>query len=397
MSEAAPSIQGWRCYQPGDLNPQLNSFGSYDLLSNSALASYSSNPMSSVGEALARAIRPDITRDSEESLVRAVVLGGYVVEGQEAISYNISVDPAARGASANRVQMLYVRVPELTSLPDPHCSDNSFGVEQTIAVVEMHPTAAVPNWVSTQPTIVPGSIVEVEFIEDFSRGIVKNILEEATDLQKALQAMSGFNAFGMAGQGVFLGSPTQTPAEVKECAESYDAPPPPQSPPPNTSQHTPFLTSLHPEFLPYVKCFLWRCWDELGMQIHLNSTYRSLAKQQQLRDRYLACKGTKPCLPASSPGSSHHNFGWAIDFNPILRDGTKLMSNPDKNPKSEWEASGIVNLGQSVGLRWGGYFSNYDPIHFDGGKLLTESTSQLLTRARSESVAGNQLQVTLKV
>ena len=83
MSEKAPSIIGWRCFQPGDLNPQLNSFGSYDLLSNSALASYSSNPMSSVGEALGRLIRPNITRGTKSSTIRAIVLGGYVTEGQE--------------------------------------------------------------------------------------------------------------------------------------------------------------------------------------------------------------------------------------------------------------------------------------------------------------------------
>jgi hypothetical protein len=73
------------------------------------------------------------------------------------------------------------------------------------------------------------------------------------------------------------------------------------------------------------------------------------------------------------------------------------MSDKNKNPKTEWEASGLVQLGESVGLRWGGNFSNYDPIHFDGGPLLTESTSQLLARAEAENVAGNQLTVTLKV
>ena len=395
MADEAPSILGWRCYQPGDLNPQLNSFDSHDLLSNSALASYSSNSMSSIGEALGRSIRPNITRGVKASSIRAVVLGGYVIEGQEAISYNMSVVPANRGSFANRVQMLYIRVPELTHLPDPHCSDNSFNSAQTVAVVEMHPIAAVPNWVSIQPTVAAGSIVEVEFTEGFSRGIVKKILDEATDLQLALQEMTASGAFFAGGNGIFLNLPVQTPAEVKECAESYDSPPPPKAFVPNASQHTSFFTTLHPEFLPYVKCFLWRCWDELGAQIQLNSSYRSLEKQQQLRDAYIA-RG-KTGLPASSPGSSHHNFGWAIDFNPILKDGTKLMSSKTKNPKAQWEASGIVQLGESVGLRWGGNFSNYDPIHFDGGKLLTESTSQLLVRARAENVAGNQLQVTLKV
>lgn len=398
MSDA--SLLGWRCYQPGDLNPQLNTFGFSDLLGNPALATSSESPLGAVGEAIGRAIKPDITRGAKASSIRAVVLGGYVAEGQEALSYNMNIQSEDFGASASRVQMLYIRVPEIhRMLSDPYCNDSNFTFEQTQALVEMHPIAAVPNWTSTQPTVVPGSIVEVEFTEGFSRGIVKKILEEATDLQILAQAISPANAFFAGGNGVFLNPPVQTPAEVKECAESYDSPPPPKDFVPNASQHTPFFPALHPEFVPYVKCFLWRCWDELGIQIQLNSSYRSLEKQQQLRDDYLACKasGRDDCLPASSPGSSHHNFGWAIDFNPILSSGIKLLSDPDKNPKSEWEASGIVQLGESVGLRWGGYFSNYDPIHFDGGPLLTETTAQLLARARAENVAGNQLQVTLKV
>ena len=121
--------------------------------------------------------------------------------------------------------MLYVRVPELTSLPDPHCSDNSFGAEQTMAVVEMHPTAAVPNWVSTQPTIVPGSIVEVEFIEDFSRGIVKNILEEATDLQSMIRALGASAALSAGGAGVFLGAPIKGAEGSHEFVELMKASP----------------------------------------------------------------------------------------------------------------------------------------------------------------------------
>jgi hypothetical protein len=387
------SILGWRCYYPGDLNPQLNRFTFNDILANTALARTVSNPMSLYGEAIRRLIRPDITRHSKSRGIIAVVLGGKVVEGQEALSYNLNIESLSAGASANRLQMLYVRVPELTELADPYCGDNSLTPAQVKALVEMHPVAAVPNWAATQPTIIPGTLVEVKFIEGHSRAIVKNILEEATDLQSMIQALAASGAFALGGAGILL-QPTQTPAQVKECAEKYDNPPPPLTTVPNAAQHTSYLEKLHPEFIPYAKCFLWRAYDDLGATIRINSSYRSLQEQQVLRDRYMACKGTKPCLPASRPGSSHHNFGWAVDFNPTLKAGNMVMSTASK---AEWEASGIPALLTSIGLYWGGYMTNYDPIHFDGSKLITESTSQLFARAKVESVANNQLEIELKV
>ena len=49
MGAKVPYIKGWRCYKPGDLNPHLVSFDYSDILNN-PLTSYSSNPMSSIGE-----------------------------------------------------------------------------------------------------------------------------------------------------------------------------------------------------------------------------------------------------------------------------------------------------------------------------------------------------------
>ena len=205
----------WRCYKPGDLNPQLNSFSSLDLMSDSQLSAYSSNPMSSIGEALGRSIKPDVTRGTKPSAIRAVVLGGYVTEGQEARSNNMNVEPAAAGALANRAQVLYVRVPELTVLSDPYCNDNTFTEEQVEALVSMHPRATIPNWASTQPDIIPGTIVEVEFPQGYSRGIIRGILDEATSTAFFGPGGSARNAFGAGGGGALLGiSPTPDPFKV---------------------------------------------------------------------------------------------------------------------------------------------------------------------------------------
>ena len=205
----------WRCYQPGELNPQLNSFSSLDVMSDSQLASYGSNPMASIGEALGRSIRPDVTRGTKSSLIRAVVLGGYISEGQEALSYNMNVEPQAAGALASRVQVVYVRVPELTFLSDPYCNDSSFTTEQIAALVTMHPRASVPNWTTDQPELIPGTIVEVEFAESYSSGMVKNILDEATSTAFFGTNVSAKGAFGAGGMGSFLGiQPTPDPNKV---------------------------------------------------------------------------------------------------------------------------------------------------------------------------------------
>ena len=205
----------WRCYQPGDLNPHLNTFSSMDVMGDAQLAGYSSNPMASIGEALGRAIRPDVTRGTKSSLIRAVVLGGYVAEGGEARSYNMNIEPQAAGALVNRVQVIYVRVPELTLLSDPFCNDNTFSTEQVEALVTMHPRASVPNWTTDQPELVPGTIVEVEFSENYSRGIVKGILDEATSTAFFGPGSSAKDAFGSGAAGSFAGFvPTPDPNKV---------------------------------------------------------------------------------------------------------------------------------------------------------------------------------------
>jgi hypothetical protein len=213
----------WRCYYSGDLNPQLVEFNFNDLLVDPSLAQSSENPLGALGEAISRSIRPDTTRETNASLVKAVVLGGYMVEGQEALSYNLNIVTGDAGALANRLQMLYIRVPELTFLSDPYCSDNSFTPAQVKALVEMHPVAAVPNWVSTQPTIFAGSIVEIEFTQGFDRGIVKNILEEETDLQSLLQELSASGAFSDGGAGAFLNSAIGAPGDPGNCTWSNGA------------------------------------------------------------------------------------------------------------------------------------------------------------------------------
>jgi hypothetical protein len=158
---------------------------------------------------------------------------------------------------------------------------------------------------------------------------------------------------------------------------------------PNKSQHASILADVHPDFLPHVKSFICEAWKQKQITIRLNSSYRSIERQQRLYDDWVAGgrTGIAPANPAT--GLSYHNLGMAIDFNPTLANGTRLMST---SSKSSWRSSGIVEIGKAAGMYWGGDFnSNFDPIHFDFRTRVSRgSRPAVLTAANSQGVSPNR-------
>ena len=130
----------------------------------------------------------------------------------------------------------------------------------------------------------------------------------------------------------------------------------------------------------------------------MTSAYRDIEKQTKMLADWLATaeedeasgipRGPKP----ATPGSSYHNYGLAFDFNAWTKSGAHFSTSTSK---ASWEASGIPTIGKSLGLRWGGDFSNnYDPIHFDAkGVGGMPSTTTLSSKAKSQGVEGNQVTV----
>ena len=219
------SILGWHCYQPGDLNPGLNKFSFQDLLADPMSVGTTNNSMDSVGETISRAIRPDKTRGKRSSPIFAVVLGGYIVEGQEALSLNMAVESPVLATHTNRVTVLYVRVPELTHLPDPYCNENTFTPIQREYLKGMHPTAAIPRNASGPSIVFPGSIVEVEFIDGWTRAIVKKVCGETTNLISQAQEATAAQAYATGTAGVFLGAPVKGAEGSHEFVELMKASP----------------------------------------------------------------------------------------------------------------------------------------------------------------------------
>jgi hypothetical protein len=183
-------------------------------------------------------------------------------------------------------------------------------------------------------------------------------------------------------------TPALTPDDILVLAANYDSDNSENGPIPNKSQHLSHLNNAHYEFEPYMKAFMFKAWDEKKITITLNSSYRSPSKQAQLRADWVS--GGK-IGPEPTGGTSYHNFGMAMDFNPTLENGKTIRS---KDSSHAWAASGIVEIGESVNLYWGGRFStNWDPIHFDFRNVVSPSTmkNKLLDLSIAQGVTANRV------
>jgi len=192
---------------------------------------------------------------------------------------------------------------------------------------------------------------------------------------------------------VFLGAghiAALSDGDIEECAKEYGT----NADISYKSNNDPIIAELHASFQPYVKCFIFKCY-KAGIKIQMTSAYRDIEKQTKMLDEWLANagvamadRGPKP----ASPGSSYHNYGLAFDFNAWTKSGAHLSTSTSK---ASWEASGIPEIGESLGLRWGGDFSNnYDPIHFDAGGISgMPSTNVLYGKTKLQKVAGNQITI----
>ncbi len=136
----------------------------------------------------------------------------------------------------------------------------------------------------------------------------------------------------------------------------------------NNPDNNEIIKGLHPIFAYKIARFVKKLEKE-GNTVILTSGYRSFLHQQSLYQ-----SGQTP----APPGGSYHNYGFAVDMNV---DGLKKASS-----KSKWQPFG--NIGKNdFGLRWGGDFSNYDPIHFDDGNIFNIS---LLKKAYEEKLVNNK-------
>ena len=183
------------------------------------------------------------------------------------------------------------------------------------------------------------------------------------------------------GNPSLLGSPSKEPPneDIITLAERFD-----NESSGYKSRNSWFIAKLHPEFQPYIKAFIIKCKDS-KIIIYINSGYRTRAEQDRLLSEHNA--GRKPFIKPAS--TSYHMVGMAIDCNPVEKG---KWINTDST-KQEWTKSGAVAIGQALGLRWGGDFSNnYDPVHFDfGNKVSKTRMKAMITEAKTKDVQATTL------
>lgn len=311
------------------------------------------------------------------------------------IPYSDSIINSTSGVLQPHVKV-YFRVPILHSnLPVPRAIDDPSVSTEIDKFSKLKPEFHEKFLISCHPffymeedseiSLDPKDIIEIKFDDDtwtsakFTKLISKG-LNDVPQLESNFQK-TVIDLFSSAAEAIFLG-PTfeaSTPDEIKKLALSYDE----DSTIPRKDRNAEKINSAHPEMIPYIKAFIYKCWAELKATIRVNSTYRSPVQQQKLYDQWLAGgqQGVKP----AQPGTSWHNLGAALDFNPTMPDGVTLLK---KTNKEDWIASKVPAIGESLGLRWGGHFrTNYDPIHFDLGKIYNNTQKkEVLTKAASQGV-----------
>lgn len=105
--------------------------------------------------------------------------------------------------------------------------------------------------------------------------------------------------------------------------------------------------------------------EQVGVNIRLTQTLRTIQEQNDL----YAIGRTKPgkIVTNAKGGSSMHNFGMAVDFCLLHKDGTaswNMHEDLDKDGIADWME--VVKVFKKHGWKWGGDFLTFkDTPHFE--------------------------------
>lgn len=113
------------------------------------------------------------------------------------------------------------------------------------------------------------------------------------------------------------------------------------------------VEDLRPEVQEMALQFLQEC-ARRGLLLRITSTLRTFDEQRSLYAQGRTAPG--PVVTAAPPGYSYHNFGLAFDVCQIGHD-------PFPESEGFWDRLG--DIGESLGLAWGGRWKHPDRPHFE--------------------------------
>jgi D-alanyl-D-alanine carboxypeptidase-like protein len=116
------------------------------------------------------------------------------------------------------------------------------------------------------------------------------------------------------------------------------------------------IQTLQAPVQPIALSFLERC-ESAGIPCKVVQATRTFAQQQAIYDQGRTTPGA--IVTKARPGDSYHQYGLAFDVVPVAYENL-----PDWNPSGPfWKQIG--EIGESLGLTWGGRWSSPDEPHFE--------------------------------
>lgn len=128
-----------------------------------------------------------------------------------------------------------------------------------------------------------------------------------------------------------------------------------------------FIQTLHPVAQDSFRQLIFNVEKQTPFSVQITSAYRSFTEQARVQKENQAMV---PPKPAANPGSSYHNYGLAIDIALYSKTVEGLTYSFNKSVQ-QWNQTGVVAIGDKLGLRWGGTFGTPDVVHFDLGNKYT--------------------------
>jgi peptidoglycan L-alanyl-D-glutamate endopeptidase CwlK len=139
------------------------------------------------------------------------------------------------------------------------------------------------------------------------------------------------------------------------------------------------LLALDPELRILASRFLYDC-EKQGIKVSIYCTYRSLEEQAVEYAKGRTAPGKK--VTNARPGMSWHNYRLAFDCVPLVN------GKAEWNDKELWTTVG--EIGEAIGLEWGGRFTAVDCPHFQLTKGKTiQQMRELYGNANTKSGINN--------